>query len=508
MNNSYSPRPPLRTRSRFRRIAVASATAIAIATAGAAAGAAAAPANALSLDNDIRPPRDGTPVLPGPAPGDYPTYMGYTPLFSKPQLRRNYTIRLVGTDSEPFRSAAAFAAQQFQMETVADVAITVAPGTIAEPSPSSTPNTGEILLDVAAAPKCGNLTACTQYPTLTPWPDGLFRIDGGHIWLAPAVATYSTALIRTIVSHQLGHALGLDHNNTVFDGTLQVMNTVAQTWTAGAYQEGDKFGQSIVSPYGILQRNDTPPVALGPWRGVPERAFGGAWTDVALRGDWNGDGIDTLAFWGDRLTGVGAEQSPRFHLNEEESSIWIRYGNAGDIPIAGDWNGDGIDTIGVLRGDTFHLRNSNAPVSSFTTFSLAELTTNPLGPHDKVLTGDWNGDGIDTIGIYRSHAGSGAWYLANSNTQNTTYHIFSFGFGSAGSDKPVVGDWDGNGTDTVGVKRGEQWTLRNARTSQEFNLPQFADVNTTFGEADDTPLAGDWDGDGDDTVGVSRNKRF
>ncbi|HZM82561.1 MAG TPA: hypothetical protein VFC19_43145, partial [Candidatus Limnocylindrales bacterium] len=27
------------------------------------------------------------------------------------------------------------------------------------------------------------------------------------------------------------------------------------------------------------------------------------------------------------------------------------YGNAGDIAIAGDWNGDGIDTPGVIRGD-------------------------------------------------------------------------------------------------------------------------------------------------------------
>ena len=37
------------------------------------------------------------------------------------------------------------------------------------------------------------------------------------------------------------------------------------------------------------------------------------------------------------------------------------FGQPGDQPVAGDWNGDGIDTIGVYRPSTgqFLLRNSN-----------------------------------------------------------------------------------------------------------------------------------------------------
>ena len=29
--------------------------------------------------------------------------------------------------------------------------------------------------------------------------------------------------------------------------------------------------------------------------------------------------------------------------------------SAGDTPVAGDWDGDGIDEIGVLRNGTFYL---------------------------------------------------------------------------------------------------------------------------------------------------------
>lgn len=37
-------------------------------------------------------------------------------------------------------------------------------------------------------------------------------------------------------------------------------------------------------------------------------------------------------------------------------------GNISDIPLAGDWNGDGVDTVGVYRppNATFYLTNSPA----------------------------------------------------------------------------------------------------------------------------------------------------
>ena len=47
------------------------------------------------------------------------------------------------------------------------------------------------------------------------------------------------------------------------------------------------------------------------------------------------------------------------------------FGQAGDIAIVGDWNGDGVDTPGVFRGSTgtFYLRNSNTAGAADITFS-------------------------------------------------------------------------------------------------------------------------------------------
>ena len=60
--------------------------------------------------------------------------------------------------------------------------------------------------------------------------------------------------------------------------------------------------------------------------------------------------------------------------------------------------------------------------------------------------GDWDCDGIDTVGAYR--AASGFAYLRNSN--DFGFADIQLFFGDPG-DIPIVGDWDGDGCDTLGV---------------------------------------------------------
>ncbi len=69
-------------------------------------------------------------------------------------------------------------------------------------------------------------------------------------------------------------------------------------------------------------------------------------------------------------------------------------------------------------------------------------------------------------------------------------------FGTS-TDKPVTGDWDGDGKTEIGVFRSGQFIL-------DLNNDGVADVRVNFGMSTDKPVSGDWDDDGYDEIGVFR----
>jgi Calx-beta domain len=167
----------------------------------------------------------------------------------------------------------------------------------------------------------------------------------------------------------------------------------------------------------------------------------------------------------------------------------VGFGIAGDVPLSGDWNGDGIDTIGVFRNGTFYLRNSNTP-------GPADIQFNFGNPSDQVVAGDWNGDGIDTVGVYNGTT----FFLKSANTAAAS--STAVGYGGVAGDKGLAGDWNGDGIDTIGVQRGSQYLLRNTNTSGA------ADISFFYGSPTDIGIMGDWNNDGIDTVGVFRDTIF
>jgi hypothetical protein len=191
--------------------------------------------------------------------------------------------------------------------------------------------------------------------------------------------------------------------------------------------------------------------------------------DYPITGDWDGDGIDT----------IGVYRNGAFYLRNSNTvgyaDVYFAFGAPGDQPIAGDWDGDGTDTIGVLRGNTFYLRNSNTAGDADHVFQLGV-------PGDIGIAGDWTNQGFDTVGVFRPT--NGFMYLKNTNT--TGYADIALNYGMGG-DKPVVGDWDNNGTDTIGVLRGNMFYLRNS------NTVGYADMSFALGIPGDLPIAGNWD---------------
>jgi SpoIID/LytB domain protein len=174
----------------------------------------------------------------------------------------------------------------------------------------------------------------------------------------------------------------------------------------------------------------------------------------------------------------------RNSLTTGRADVAFPYGDEAAQVLTCDWNGNGTDTPGIYRSGRFSLRSSNGTASTEVNFYYGNA-------EDVAVCGDWDGDGTDTVGVKRG----GTWYLRNTNS--TGVADVALRYGDLG-DVPVAGDWDGNGTDTVGLKRGGTWYLRNT------NSTGVADVSLRYGDPGDVPVAGDWDGNGTDTVGVKR----
>ena len=77
-------------------------------------------------------------------------------------------------------------------------------------------------------------------------------------------------------------------------------------------------------------------------------------------------------------------------------------------------------------------------------------------------------------------------------------------FGMPG-DTPVIGDWNGDGRDEIGVNRGgNRWYL----DSDGNSVFDAGDQAIVFGLPGDVPVIGDWNGDGTDDLGIQRGRRF
>jgi SpoIID/LytB domain protein len=166
-------------------------------------------------------------------------------------------------------------------------------------------------------------------------------------------------------------------------------------------------------------------------------------------------------------------------------------GSLGSVTTSGAAFANALD----LRSDWFsvgtvqpYLYVTNSPTGASTAVSL------PFGKvGDQPLACDWNGDGTDTPAVYRGNT------YSIRNTLAETASTASVSIGRAG-DLAVCGDWNGDGTDTVGVYRPStsEFHLSNSTTGGGTR------IDVLLGRPGDVPIAGDWDGNHRDSVGVYR----
>jgi sugar lactone lactonase YvrE len=194
--------------------------------------------------------------------------------------------------------------------------------------------------------------------------------------------------------------------------------------------------------------------------------------------------------------GLGLVRNGKWLLHRDNYTFF--YGQAGDVPLFGDWDGDGLDTPGMFRpANGFVYLTNTLPPRDGVGVGDPDLTFFFGMKGDQVVVGDWNGDGIDTLGIRRG----GKMFLTNLNQTSVAEHEFFFG---VPGDQAVGGDPDGDGIDNVFLYR---------QTSGFVYFTEVIPANGTvaptkdslfFGVPSDEIVVGDWNADGRDTVGIFR----
>ena len=125
---------------------------------------------------------------------------------------------------------------------------------------------------------------------------------------------------------------------------------------------------------------------------------------------------------------------------------------------------------------------------------------------DTFVVGDWNGAGTDEIGVVRSNAsGQLVWSLDTNGDGVFDSGDQVFTFGQTG-DKAIVGDWTGSGTSKIGiVHTNANGSITVTLDTTGNGVLNSSDASFSFGMAGDKFIVGDWNGDGKSKIGVVRN---
>jgi hypothetical protein len=150
------------------------------------------------------------------------------------------------------------------------------------------------------------------------------------------------------------------------------------------------------------------------------------------------------------LTYSNQPPSPNAPLRTNAQFI---FGRGDDLPFAIDPDGDGLHTIGVFRSQNgfFFIAATpapNTPIATQFPFPLRDRQNDDIY---MPVVGDWDGDGKDGVGVMRVRNGRVTFFLKNALDASPVDYTLSSDFNFGPQAIGVAGDWDGDGIDTVGV---------------------------------------------------------
>ncbi|MBD8061928.1 SpoIID/LytB domain-containing protein [Oceanitalea stevensii] len=333
---------------------------------------------------------------------------------------------------------------------------------------------------------------------------GVVPHESPSYWEMDALKAQAVAARSYVLAEIAGNSAGLTCDTTscqVYRGRAVVNRAgavvtpqeFASTNTAVAETSGEvrTYGGSVA----FTQFSST----NGGWSKASTRPY-----LVAKRDPYTGTAPgDTRTTWTDRLSVSTVEAYCPSNGRLRNLVITKRDGNGafgGRITEARVECDTGNRTLTNARFDLFSewWRVTPPPTGFFLSNTLgaeAEIVFQYGRDGDQVLIGDWDGNRTDTITLRRGKT------FHVSNTLRGGDADYSFPYGRA-NDVILIGDWDGDGRDSIAVRRGREYHIRNDNRSGP------AQRVITYGHANDDVLVGDWNGDGRDTLAVRRGSVY
>lgn len=213
--------------------------------------------------------------------------------------------------------------------------------------------------------------------------------------------------------------------------------------------------------------------------------------DIPFSGDVDGDGKGDLTVFRPS-TGYWSTlfSSTDYNPAAAQSVAW---GISTDVPFMADFDGDGTQDYGIYRPSAgyWFIRFANGGSVSFAWGTNGDIPA----------AGDFDGDGRADLCVFRPN--EGRWYISYSSYGYPRSGVGAtwIGWGTTG-DRPHVGDFNGDGVSDIAIWRPSSgyWF---ARFTSLNGLPS-SGVTVAWGGAGDESMVGDWDGDGRTDLGVFR----
>jgi hypothetical protein len=210
--------------------------------------------------------------------------------------------------------------------------------------------------------------------------------------------------------------------------------------------------------------------------------------------DIDGDGLGDLVVWRPGSgTWFSLTSTSGYNYASSRAQQWGNQ-SAGDVPLLGDIDGDGISDLVVWRTSTgtwYWLTSS----SNYNPAAAVAKQWGNASLGDQPMLADMDGDRKMDLVVWR--ASSGTWYWL---TSSSGYNYATSGtkqWGSQGSgDVPKLADIDGDGKADLIVWRAPSGTWFWLTSASGYDYAQSGVKQWGSQGAGDVPLVGDLDGDG------------